>query len=499
MSNLFDENRDESRFDAADDFSGGKVDFRITGTADLYPQNRRLIPDGANDPHSGFQRTGNIAYEDPLKAMNEPFGPFPEKQSMGFDGTGTVGLGSSHAFYSNKAELKDGAAAASRNPSGHDTYKWGSNWLSRNMNSADTADPAHNAAVKAMAKMERGDHDFRWFEQAERLDAVLREKPEERITGNLSHKTNWDGKPSESHSLKAAEDGFKALEKDNARLKRVQKLAQTLELNAQQAQLQDGQATGLAAYQNAHHTAAHEGISTADQLEKIAQIYGQPVGKVAAQLGLSSWHGVFNSTPVKAAGLLPKTINYVSQSFGGGKVVNDLSTGSEIFSKTGDEMLGAESIFTDPDGQRTAEGKVVEVANSAAGNLFDAFLLAVGAGVFGPRVAAGAIPVNVADAFLDGYQKERDELNKMDGHALANHPEIMPRFRWHQQLGKSDEAALNDAKNEVAKKRASLFAGSSLAREIIHLKLFRAAPGERELLRRAMENGHIVHAGDTAM
>ncbi|NLC24052.1 MAG: hypothetical protein GX776_06245 [Oxalobacter sp.] len=503
MSNLFDENRKDLLFDDADDYSIDRTDFNTTGNTNLYQQNASEMPGMATS-----------LYSTPEKQQSPDFS---------FDSSGNKGFQADNTLYPVKTDFSvaENPVRPVQKKAEDNSFRWRESWLGNNLNNANTDNPAHNAAVKALAKTERGDDDPRWFEQAEHLDKMLFEPDYTRLN-TVPSADNWGNlNPDNSPSFRAASYGMENLEKDNARIKRVRELEDLLKSAAKQARNRDENATGWAGYQNAYQATAQEGTYSYEQLENIARLYGQPIGKVANQLGLSFVGGVLKSTPARAVNLLGQGANYLSQALGARQVIGDLNHAGDDALLIRDVMGDEEPFFTNPDGTKTAAGEVMKWGNKGAENTFEAGFITLASRLWGTAVvAARAIPVNIASDYLGKHQETMNRLNELDGHALANSPEFMTHFSWNKQLGKNDGEAMNDAKNAIAKRQAALSSGARLTREIIGLKLSEAVPEEAgslgldfgkqlsfdifadvcgQYIQRAMEQGLILHIGDTAM
>ncbi|WAW10303.1 hypothetical protein NB640_01150 [Oxalobacter vibrioformis] len=501
MSNLFDENRNNHLFDNAEDHFISKTGFDITGHTSAWQQNASQI--------AGITAT-----------------PFPEPQTQqnpdySLDGRGKNGFQADNTLYPVKIDFPVPATPVKSVQKKPDStsYKWGENWFESNQNNANTDNSAHNAEVKAFTKMERGDDDPQWFEEAERLDKILFEPDYTRLTTVPSADSWGNLNPDNSPSFRAVNYGMENLEKDNARIKRARELEQILKSTAQQARNQDENATGWGKYQNAYHAAAHEGAYSYEQLENIARLYGQPIGKVANQLGLGLAAGVLGSFPAKGVDFFPQSLNYLSNLSGGDKVMDTLADKRNEIMDIQNAAENDGDLFKS-NGMYTATGALTKTGSEMMERAPDAAFFSLATRAWGGKaVASFAIPFDVASSYLKEHQRFIEELDSMPAEMLAKNEELVADYETYKSRGMSNAEAMRKAKSAVASSKAKRKAASTAVANMLAYGFSTATAGRNDSLmlnigqnaalskmseiaadyiQRAIEFGNIVHRGDTA-
>lgn len=300
--------------------------------------------------------------------------------------------------------------------------------------------------------------------------------------------------------------------------KRIENFPDFLEASAQSARNHEDNVSGFSAYQNGHRTGINN-TSDSDYLNNANNWYAQPEGKFANVIGLGLAKGVLDTPAAKVVDMPGQGINNASQSFGADKVTDTLAD----YSRHLDEIAGIhkeDATFITRDGRKTGWGMAADAGYTVSEHLPTAAFMTLAASEWGAdKLAAGVIPVNVEYAYLRKHQEILDQLNELPQHLLSGSREIMAHFDYEQMFEDNPRKSLGRAKRAVARKYASLHAGVETAKELLGLKLSRVTAEDKEsalwditkgvsidaigsalgqYIMKAVENGSIVHEGETA-
>ncbi len=477
---------------------------------DFYEKNRAGLLGTEPDPFMKGEDSVSGGFDDPFNTL--------AKQQRDNNNTGI----NNTSFHT--SSLFDDPQKGAQQPKVNEAKSgtWGQpDWTVQNMNNANTDQPGHNAAVIAFNKLENSHHEDALTKRAEEIDTRLYLKPVGE-TKTESVTPNWGGpiRENNSHAFQAVKSGISKLEEERQRYERLSRVGEILDTQAQEGRQQNEAATGAARYQNRLQAGANAGIESWQLLRNMGELYGLDEVQVANLLALDLAQGTLTSLPAKGIDVIPNTVNYVSQSFGGEKIIGEMVDAAKNVKEVGDAIRNHNPRFTNADGTRTSLGAVTEIAGKGISQLPNAAFLTMASTAWGAEiVAASALPVEIYSAYMNEYQKMMDQLNEMPGHLIAADKEIMRQFNWNRQFTGNDNDALWQAKNEVAKRRASLSAGVTMVTGLLGHGLSQAVPesarkpsvefgqnlslgvlGEMaaQYIMQAAENGNIVHEGDIA-